>query len=85
MFLPAAPDMGLCTLLVEFVFAWDSGEEGRFRLGQHPTRLLAGPLWHLLATILDAWRFWSYFQTLDSYGGSGWAIAGCAKESPCCT
>ena len=74
------PGYGLVHLFVEFVFAWDSGEEGRFRLGQHPTRMLAGPLWHLRATILDDWRFWSYFQALDSYGGSEWTIAGCARN-----
>ena len=63
------PGHGLVHLLVEFVFAWDSGEEGRFRLGQHPTRMLAGLLWHLLATILDAWRFSRLWTRMEVRGG----------------
>ena len=51
-----APVHLLLTSAAEVGFAWDGEEKGWVRVSFPPLRMMTGPIQHLYASILDAWR-----------------------------
>ncbi len=67
-----APGHGPVHLLLlsaaEVGFAWDGAEEGWIRVSLPPLRMMAGPIQHFGAAILDAWRFRIFSRLAERKG-----------------
>ena len=67
-----APGHGPVHLLLlsaaELGFAWDGAEEGWIRVSLPPLRMMAGPIQHFGAAILDAWRFHVFSRLAERKG-----------------
>ena len=67
-----APGHGPVHLLLlsaaEVGFAWDGAEEGWIRVSLPPLRMMAGPIQHFGAAILDAWRFHVFSRLAERKG-----------------
>ena len=67
-----APGHGPVHLLLLFAaevgFAWDGAEEGWIRVSLPPLRMMAGPIQHFGAAILDAWRFHVFSRLAERKG-----------------
>ena len=52
----------------EVGFAWDGAEEGWIGVSLPPLRMMAGPIQHFGAAILDAWRFRIFSRLAERKG-----------------
>ena len=48
----------------ELGFAWDGEEKGGVRVSLPPLRMMSGPVQHFYSSILDAWRYGVFCQTI---------------------
>ena len=55
----------------EIGFAWDGNEKGWVRVSLPPLRMMAGPIQHFRAAILEAWHFHVFSKLAERKGFRG--------------